>query len=428
MNFELLHPREQIVAIMNRIYIGEMTTLSGGNLSVLDEHGELWITPAGVDKGKLTPGDIVCVKPDGSVEGAHAPSSEYPFHRAIYEKRPDLRAVVHTHPPALVAYSISGEIPVTHIIPQANKICGPIRYAPYALPGSKKLGENIAETFASGVNIVMLENHGVACGGENLLEAYQRMETLDFCARTLIHARGIGKVQVLSEEQLEKFTERQHQLPEFTVGYHTTEEREARQQIVEIVHRACDRHLMISTEGVVSARLGEERFLITPTGMDRRGLQIQDIVLIDHNQREKGKIPSRSVYLHQEIYRMHPEVGSVITAQCPNAVAYAVTPVAFDSRTIPESYILLRDVPKVAFDTLYGNSEGVARSITERSPVLLIENDCVLTTGRNVLQAFDRLEVLEYSARALLDLPRLGSLQAIDEDRIREIEAKFLNA
>jgi len=105
-----------------------------------------------------------------------------------------------------------------------------------------------------------------------------------------------------------------------------------------------------------------------------------------------------------------------------------VTPVAFDSRTIPESYILLRDVPKVAFDMLYGNPEGVARSITERSPVLLIENDCVLTTGRNVLQAFDRLEVLEYSARALLDLPRLGSLQAIDEDRIREIEAKFLNA
>jgi len=96
--------------------------------------------------------------------------------------------VVHTHPPALVAYSISGEVPNTRIIPQANRVCGPIRYAPYALPGSDALGENIANTFASGVDIVMLENHGVACGGVTLLEAYQRMETLDFCARTLINA------------------------------------------------------------------------------------------------------------------------------------------------------------------------------------------------------------------------------------------------
>lgn len=425
MNFELLHPREQIVSIMKRIYKGEMTTLSGGNLSILDEHGEIWITPAGVDKGNLTPGDIVCVKPDGMVEGAHAPSSEYPFHRAIYEKRPDLRAVVHAHPPALVAYSISGEVPDTRIIPQANRICGPIRYAPYALPGSEALGKNIADTFATGVDIVMLENHGVACGGASLLEAYQRMETLDFCARTLINAHEVGTYQVLTDYQMDSFIKRQPRLPEFELGYRSTAERERRQQIVEIVHRACDRHLMISTEGVVSIRLGENSFLITPTGMDRRGLNLQDIVLIQDGKREKGKHPSRSVNLHQEIYAMHPEIGSVITAQSPHAAAYAVTPAEFDSRTIPESYILLRDVSRVPFDALYGDPRAVARAITKSSPVLLIENDCVLTTGASVLQAFDRLEVLEYTARSLLEMPNLGSLKAINEDRIREIEAKF---
>ncbi len=428
MNFTYLHPREQIVSIMKRIYRGEMTTLSGGNLSILDEHGDIWITPAGVDKGRLSPVDIVCVHPDGSVEGPHAPSSELPFHRAIYQKRPDFRSVVHAHPPALVAYSVTGEIPDTRIIPQANRVCGEIAYAPYALPGSKTLGDNIANTFARGVNIVMLENHGVAAGGEHILAAFQRMETLDFCARTLINAGGLGDYQILSPEQLDQFSSRQHLLPEFEPGYHTSQARERRQQMVEIVHRACDRHLMISTEGVISARLDADNFLITPTGLDRRSLEIQDIVLVRQGQREKGKLPSRSVRLHQMIYEQHPDIGSVITAQSPHAAAYAVTPVPFDSRTIPESYILLRDVPRVDFDTLYQRPADVARSISEASPVLLIQNDCVLVTGVNVLKAFDRLEVLEYTAKSLLKLPKLGKLKAINSDRIKEIEEAFFSA
>jgi L-fuculose-phosphate aldolase len=425
MQFDLRHPREQIVSIMNRIYIGEMTTLSGGNLSILDEHGDIWVTPAGVDKGTLSPGDVVCVHPDGSTKGAHAPSSELPFHRAIYQHRPDFRAVVHTHPPALVAYSIAGKIPDTRIIPQANRVCGAIGFAPYAVPGSEALGQNIADTFARGFDIVMLENHGVAAAGGNLLEAYQRMETLDFCARTLINAREVGEYQVLTEAQLKKFSSRQHLLPEFEPGYHSSEARALRQRMVEVVYRACDRHLMISTEGVISARLDATDFLITPTGMDRRSLEIQDIVWIREGHREKGKLPSRSVVLHKEIYAMHPEVRSIITAQSPHAAAYAVTGADLDSRTIPESYILLRDVPRVPFNTLYGNPRGVARAVSNRSPVLLIENDCVLTTGMDVLQAFDRLEVLEYTARALLELPKLGALKAINAKRIEEIEKKF---
>ena len=136
MKFSLLHPREQLVTIMERIYGYGMTTTSGGNLSILDENGDLWITPAGIDKGNLKPQDIICVKPDGTMVGPHKPSSEYPFHRAIYEKRPDFRAIVHAHPPALVSFSIARKIPKTDIIPQAHAVCGEVGYAPYRLPGS----------------------------------------------------------------------------------------------------------------------------------------------------------------------------------------------------------------------------------------------------------------------------------------------------
>jgi L-fuculose-phosphate aldolase len=425
MNFQLRHPRDQLVAIMNRIYHNGMTTLSGGNLSIKDDNGDIWITPSGIDKGSLTATDIMCVKTDGTVEGPHKPSSELPFHRAIYGLRPDLQAIVHAHPPALVSFSIVREVPDTHIIPQANQVCGPVGYAPYALPGSEKLGENIATTFAEGYNIVILENHGMAAAGATLLDAFHRLETLDFCARLLIRAKALGGVQTLGEPALNLFDHRHNLLPEFVPTAHSSHERELRQQIVDITTRAYDRHLMISTEGVVSARLDEDSFLITPTGYDRHTLVVEDVVLVRNGVREAGKLPSRSVKLHQAIYRGNPDINCIMTAQCPNATAYAITAAQFDSRTIPESFILLRDIPLIPFKTLYTQTEVVAEMVSLSTPVLLVQNDCVLTVGTDVLNAFDRLEVAEFSARSLIDTAVLGQLVPIGNEEIKDLEEAF---
>src|ERR1035437_10611927 len=95
MKFKYLHPRDEIIEIINRIYQNGMTTTSGGNLSMLDDDGSIWITPKGVDKGSLLPADIVRVLPCGNVDGIHDPSSELPFHIAIYKARPDIKAVLH---------------------------------------------------------------------------------------------------------------------------------------------------------------------------------------------------------------------------------------------------------------------------------------------------------------------------------------------
>jgi L-fuculose-phosphate aldolase len=171
--FSLLHPRDQIVAIMERIYAHEMTTTSGGNISVRDENGDVWITPARVDKGSLRRQDIVRISPNGDLDGTHPPSSESPFHLRIYDVRPDLHAVIHAHPSALVSFSICGQVPDTRLFPEAWQVCGPVAFAPYALPGSIKLGARIAEQCGSKLrpNCVVLENHGVVVGGENLARA-----------------------------------------------------------------------------------------------------------------------------------------------------------------------------------------------------------------------------------------------------------------
>ena len=142
-----MHPKEQINVIIGRIYRSGMTTTSGGNISIKDGNGDIWITPSAVDKGSLTEKDIVCVKKDGTVIGQHKPSSEFPFHKAIFEARPELTAIIHAHPPGLVAFSIARVVPDTSIVPQARKICGEIGFAPYGCPGSDDLGKKIAKEF-----------------------------------------------------------------------------------------------------------------------------------------------------------------------------------------------------------------------------------------------------------------------------------------
>ena len=160
---QLHHPKDQITEIIKRIYRAGMTTTSGGNISIKDSQGDIWVTPSAIDKGSLTSKDIICIKPNGEIIGIHKPSLEFPFHKAIYDKRPDIKSVIHAHPPALVSFSIVRKIPNTNIIPQAKHVCGPIGYASYALPGGKELGEKIAGEFVKGFDAVIMENHGIVC-------------------------------------------------------------------------------------------------------------------------------------------------------------------------------------------------------------------------------------------------------------------------
>ena len=421
----LLHPRDQIVMIMQRIYGYGMTTTSGGNLSIRDENGDIWISPAGYDKGSLSPHDVVCVHPDGKVSGVHKPSSELPFHTAIYEARPDVRAILHAHPPALVSFSLVRTVPDTRILPTARMLCGEVGYAPYDVPGSSALGDKIAKVFGEGYNTVLLENHGIACAGVSLFEAFQRFETLDFCARLIVESGRIGTPHNLAEDQLSFIKGTSHLLPEFDPPAASSRERELRSTMSLLISRAYEQMLFTSTEGTFSARLDREAFLITPYGADRKYIEASDIVLIHRGMRERGKVPSRSVLLHEKIYARHPDLNAVIIAHPPHVMAFGVAHVKFDSRTIPESYIMLRDVPLLKFGMQYTEREKMAELIGPDTPIAIIENDCVIVTGLTLLEAYDRLEVAEFSAKAIISARSIGPISPISDTQVAELKAAF---
>jgi L-fuculose-phosphate aldolase len=421
----LLPPRDEIVQTMERIYRYRMTTTSGGNLSIRDESGDVWITPARVDKGSLRREDIVCLRADGGVSGLHPPSSEHPFHQSIYRVRPDIRAVVHAHPVALVAFSICRQVPDTTLFPQARHVCGAVGLAAYALPGSQQLGQHIADVFAQGFDSVLLENHGVVIGGANLQEAFERFETLEFTAKTLIEAKLLGPVRYLTADQLSLAQRPRPTLPEFTPGPATTAEKTLRREICEFVRRGCRQRLMTSTEGSMSARLDGNSFLITSYRVDRHNVDLHQLTLIQNGHREAGKHPSRAVLLHQAIYRRHPAVQAILNAVPVNATAFGVTATRLDTRTIPESYLLLRDVAVIPFGLPYDKEEGIADLVSPFRPIAILENDGVLVLGTSVLDAFDRLEVLEATAEAVINSQPVGALKQMSDETIAELARAF---
>src|SRR3954447_1633759 len=290
---DLIHPRDAIMRTMERIYRYRMTTTSGGNLSIRDDEGDIWITPARLDKGSLRREDIIRVRRDGPREGLHPPSSEFPFHKAIYDARPEIRGIVHAHPVALVAFSICRKVPDTRLLYQARHICGEVGFAPYALPGSAALGRNIARTFEEGFHCVVLENHGVVTAGTSLQNAFEKFETLEFTAKTVIKASLLGPVRYLSEEEGAR-PPRQTVPADAESGPVTSLEKELRRQLAEFVRRSYQQRLMISTQGAFSARIDADTFLVTPHRVDRSTLDIADIVRIRRGAAEPGKTPSSS--------------------------------------------------------------------------------------------------------------------------------------
>ena len=424
MDLNWLHPRDQLVRTLARIYRQRMTTTSGGNLSIRDTDGSIWITPSRVDKGALTRADIVCLKPDGSKEGLHPPSSELPFHAEIYRQRPDLLALVHAHSSALVAFSIVRQLPDTRVQSHAHKVCGKLAFAPYACPGTQELGNNIASAFAGGANCVLLENHGVVIGGSDLLEAFQRFETLEYVAQTLVRAAQLGPVTnvpgyALGQETMPSFPE----IPSAAMG---NREKELRSSITDFVHRAYNQKLLISSAGAFSARLTENDFLITPRRRDRLELEPTSLVKISGSAVTKGQHPSRGTRLHAAIYAQHPDIGAIINAQPAHASAFCITAAPLNTHTIPESALVLRDVPKLPFLQLVEDAEEISRHVSlQQNPVVLIANEGALVVGRTVLEAFDRLEVLEATAEALLMAKPLGPLVPMPQAAIDELHRVF---
>ena len=399
MKYEYMHPRDELALTLERIYNYKMTTTSGGNLSIQDDSGDIWITPARVDKGQLLPQDIVCVRRNGSIDGLHPPSSGFPCHPAI------------------------SNVPETKAIPTAWNSNGKVGFAPYGVPGSDDLGDKIAAEFRKGYDSVILENHGVCCGGRNLQDAFNRFESLELCARALIKAAMIGEPKFLSEEQIQMQAKSYYKLDafEYDTEMMSIKEKELRCELAKFVQRGYRQRLLTGATGTFSARIDKDAFLITPYPLDRYMIQPEDLVMIRKGKKQIGKIPSRALHAHRSIYEARPDVQCIVNAQPVNALSFSIVNRKVDTYTIPESYVFVGDVALLPFEASFNDYNMLVETLTLRNPAAVLEHNGVMVIGKDILSAFDQLEVLECSAEAIIDSQPIGGHVAMSQEIIDEL-------
>lgn len=414
------NPAEKVLEIIDRVYHRGLTTTSGGNISTIDEEGTIYITPSAIDKGRLTKDDIMKVYADGRIEGKHKPSCELPFHRKVYQLRPDIKAIVHAHAPAVVAFAVTRTIPNVHLTSHTERMCSNISTSAYAVPGSLKLGDIIAEEFKKGYDIVMMDSHGAVVGARDLDEAYALYESVDFAARIQINANSIGVDlrNYKTENKIEPY-----KTETFINGEQSEEEKKQRQEICDLAKRTYALSISSCAEGTFAVKLEDGSILITPDKKDRNSLSPDDIVKIKDGKTEEGKTPDPTAAMLLSIYKAHPEFNTVILAYPPHITAFVLSGKEFNARLIPESYIMLRDIPSVPFSALADGT--VSDTISTKTPVVLVEKECVLSAGKTPLQAFDRLEVLEYSANSVISAMKLGNIASITDAEVEEINSGF---
>ncbi|NWK56699.1 class II aldolase/adducin family protein [Verrucomicrobiaceae bacterium N1E253] len=409
---------------IHRVYRAGMTTTSGGNFSLCEEDGGIWITPAGVDKGSLVPDDMVKVAADGSLEGKHRPSSEFPIHRQVYEKREDLGAVIHAHPPALVAYALARQEPDLAMMPTVSELCGRTCFADYRLPGSEMLGQVVADGFATGANVVVMGNHGVAVGGKDMQQAYNRLLAAEFCAQALLDARTLGGAKPGRGDVLPWYTPIQVVPVESGtfVPFEGLSESAAARSVRMAMDRASRQGLLPRSFGSVSARHGSDSFVINAAGVPRDCVGGADTALIQAGQIGKRVHPDESWKLHRAIYDSHPDIDSLIVTQAPAVMAHALAHERLDVTTNPESWVFVREVVALAGDA---GVDAIVSALGPETPVVLLNNGAMIVSGGSMMQTFDRLEVCEFTAQSVLLARSLGGAVDMETQKIEALREAF---
>lgn len=196
--------RREMVRLGRWLYRLGYVPGTSGNLSVRLDFDTLLATPTGVNKHMLRSSDLVIVDLDGrQVAGSRKVTSEIGMHLAIYRHRPDVEAVVHAHPPIATAFACAGRALDEMFCQEAVMTLGSVPLAEYATTGTDEVADSLIPLLP-GHDAILMANHGAVSYGLNLLDAFNKMETLEHLAQIRLAMRQLGCERTINVEETER--------------------------------------------------------------------------------------------------------------------------------------------------------------------------------------------------------------------------------
>ncbi len=203
----VLKVKQQICEIGDRLYKKGFAAANDGNISYRISENQVVCTPTLTCKGFLKPDDLCIVDMEGKqLSGTRKRTSEVMLHLAIMKERPEVKAVVHCHPPHATAFGIAREPIPQCVLPEVEIFLGDVPITKYVIPGGKEFAATILP-YVHKSNVIILANHGTVSFGETVEQAYWWTEILDAYCRILMLARGLGNVNYFTEPEAKALLE-----------------------------------------------------------------------------------------------------------------------------------------------------------------------------------------------------------------------------
>jgi L-fuculose-phosphate aldolase len=201
--------KQEIVTICRMMHQKNLIAGCDGNVSVKC-NDFLLATPSGVNKGFLRPEQIIAVDWEGRlIQGEGQPTSEMAMHLAVYRLRSEVSAVIHAHPPLVTAFSVAGITLEEFVLPEVVMSLGLVPTAAYATPSTPDVSKSI-QGLIERYDALILERHGALTVGQDLMDAYNKMEKLEHSALVILTALQLGRVRLLPPREVEKLMQMRH--------------------------------------------------------------------------------------------------------------------------------------------------------------------------------------------------------------------------
>jgi len=196
--------REQLCEVGRWLWQRQYVEANGGNMSYRLGDGRILATPTMISKGMMKPEDMVILDLEGNqLSGKRKKTSEILVHLQILKNRPDIRCVIHCHPPHATAFAISGRALPKCVHPEQEVFLGEVPVAPYETPGTQKVA-NTLNPYIKDFNVFLLASHGAVAAGRGILDAYWKTEIVEAYCRLIILSQSLGGFTTLNQQQMDE--------------------------------------------------------------------------------------------------------------------------------------------------------------------------------------------------------------------------------